>query len=349
MIAPSEKTVFAQAAFQFCGHLDDHLIATARDLVLVYFQTRFGSGDHLVRRYCDGRLVEERAFRSSRSIVFYYLRMWCLWRRELRRFVREKGSCTALFIHPLLAVLRVSPRRVRHVFWQWDYFPDGALVSRLFNAVARVSSRRVDDYHPLTAAIGRVMGRPDAKVVMLGMRRPAAFGSRESNRLLLVGQLRPGQGVEAVLRFLAEDSRFRLSLIGAAAAGFEREIGRLVRAGHLEGRVDFANRFISETELREVAKGCLAALAPYETNPSNLTNYADPGKVKSSLEMGLPVVMTRISEIAPFVERFRAGEVVDDLSGLGPALDRIRADYPAYLEGVRRFADHFACERIYAE
>ena len=60
--------VFAQASFQFCRHMDEYLVADTRYFGLVYFQTRFGRGGHMFRRYEDGRLVEERrlGFASSR-------------------------------------------------------------------------------------------------------------------------------------------------------------------------------------------------------------------------------------------------------------------------------------------
>ena len=59
--------VFAQASSQFCRHMDEYLVDDTRHFGLVYFQTRFGRGGHMFRRYEDGRLVEERrpGFASS--------------------------------------------------------------------------------------------------------------------------------------------------------------------------------------------------------------------------------------------------------------------------------------------
>ena len=57
--------------------------------------------------------------------------------------------------------------------------------------------------------------------------------------------------------------------------------------------------------------------------------------------MGLPVVMTRISEIVPFIARFHAGEVIDSVADLPAALSRIRRDPTSYFAGCRAFAEHF--------
>lgn len=339
-------SVFAQASFQFGGHMDEYLIRHARHLGLIYHQTRFGRGGHLFRRYEEGALVEERRLPSAKAIPLYYWRLWWSWHRELARFTRGKGRVMALFSFPLLAAGMMFRRNVRHVFWQWDYFPGGGITERMFNAVARHYAHRCE-YCAVSTAIAKAVGRPDAKVMRLGMVPPTRFGDPKSNRILMVGQLRKGQGVEDVLDFLAAHGEYSLSLMGAAANGFEKEIAERVAAAKMSDRVYFPNRFVSDAELREEAAKCFVSLALYDTSPGNLTHYADPGKVKSSIEMGLPVVMTRISETVSYVERFHAGEVIDSLLALPAALAKIRVDSVSYFSGCQTFAECFACNRYY--
>ena len=341
-------SVFAQASFQFCGHLDEYLIRHTRHLGLLYMQTRFGTGGHLLRIYEDGKLVEERRLSSAKPILAYYgLWLWH-WHRELKRFARRYEGTVALFEHPLGGVGQVLRRKVKHIFWQWDYFPSGSLVDRLFNAVARHCARTCARYIPLTEAIARAMGLPDAEPVMLGVTPPTRFGDPKSSRILMVGQLRNGQGVEDVLDFLAAHKEYSLLLMGAAANGFEKTVAERIAAADMADRIYFPNRFVTEDELRAEAAKCFVSLALYDTSTNNLTHYADPGKVKSSIEMGLPVVMTRISDIVPFVGKFKAGEVIDSLAALPAAVDRIRANYSQYQSGLRAFSEHFDCEKYYA-
>jgi len=342
------ESVFAQATFQYDGHLADYLIEHTDELALLYFQTRFGTGEHCLRLYRHGELVVERSFASPHGIIGYYLQMLRVWTRELNRFRRDRRQVLAIFNHPLLAFGCRLRRNVRTLFWQWDYFPDGVLVSRLFNAVARYYARHVDCYRPLTRAIGQVMGLPLAPVMSLGMREPDQSGDPSSRRLLMVGQLRPGQGVESVLGFLADNPEYSLSLCGRAVPGYAQSIRRIIIDAKLQGRVEFPDAVIPETELRRKAATCLASLALYDTGRTNLTNYADPGKVKSSIEMGLPIIMTRISEVVPMIERFRAGEIIDSVDELASAVAKIRSDPRAYFEGCRRFAGHFRHETVYS-
>jgi hypothetical protein len=112
-------------------------------------------------------------------------------------------------------------------------------------------------------------------------------------------------------------------------------------------RVEFPNRFVSQEELSDAAAKCFCGLALYDTSPGNFTHYADPGKVKSYLEMGLPVVMTRISEIVPYVEKFKAGEVIDSMTDIPDAVVRISSNPSVYAEGVRGLASHFEPNAYY--
>jgi len=343
------ESVFAQASFQFCGHVDEYLIRHTRHLGLFYNQTRFGKGGHLLRIYESGKLVEERRFSSARSIPLYYWRMWWNWHRELCRFSRSHKDVTAIFEFPSLAAGRWFRRKVRHVFWQWDYFPGRGFTERLYDAVAWHYARKCERYIPLTSSIGRVMGMSDVQPLMLGVTPPTRFGDPRSSRILMVGQLRGGQGIENVLDFIASHPQYSLSLMGAAAHGFEKVIEERIAVAKMADRIYFPNHFVSDAELREEAAKCFVSLALYDMAPSNLTHYADPGKVKSSIEMGLPVIMTRISDIVPFIKKFKAGEVIDSVDDLAAAIDCVRGNYAEYQQGLRAFAGHFDCERYYAD
>ena len=340
-------SVFAQAAYQFCGHLDEYLIHHTRHLALMRFPSRYGREDVSVQIYREGCLVEERQMAIAKEIIPYYFQMWRLWSRELSRFSRLHKGTIAIFTHPLAGVGMSFRREVRHVFWQWDYFPDGSLVSRLFNFTARHVAKRCWRYCPLTSAIGKAIGKNADSPVMLGVRVPEGAVAKPSNRLLMVGQLRKGQGVEHVLDFIASDQGYSLSLIGAAAGGFEKAISSRIDALNIQARVFFPNRFFTDAELQGEAARCCASLALYDVDKRNLTNYADPGKVKSSIEMGLPVIMTRISDTAKYIERFGTGVVIDSINDLPQAIKDICANQERYQAGLVSFARHFYYEDYY--
>ena len=355
--------MFALASLQFCGHIDEYLIENTRRLCLMYVLPRFGEQKQVIRRYEEGRLVEERILSSSQNIFRYYWLWFWHHNRELLRFTRGSKETTLVFAgHPVcffaMALMKML-RRVSYLYWIGDYFPDKSLVIRAFERLKRFYHDRVPFTYYLSDVINRKLNvgtlrdEPAHRTLMWGMRRfpmpDAGEAMAKSKRLLFVGLVRDGQGIENVLDFLAGNPDFTLSIVGVAANGYEETVGRMIAERQLSDRVYFPNRFHSQNELLEIAGKSLAGLALYSLGEENFTHYADPGKVKAYLEMNLPVVMTRISEVVPFIEKFRAGVVVDGMEDVGAAVRKIADDYPAYGEGVRRFNEHFEYTRLYAE
>lgn len=353
------ENVFAQASFQFCGHIDEYLIANTRHLALFYCQPRFGEHHHVLRRYEEGHLVDERVIRSSQGLFVYYW-LW-LWHHnvELWRFTRHRREATLLLCgHPVClfgsALMRLF-RRVRYAYAIGDYFPSKKLAIRAFERVKKFYHDRADFAYYLTDAINRRMNggivRTDAahRTVMWGM-KPFSDCMKHrsaSRRILFVGLVRPGQGVGEMLDFLSMRIDFSLALVGGAANGYGTTVERMIAERGLGSRVYFENRFHSERELRDIAKTCFCGLALYDTAPDNFTHYADPGKVKAYAELGLPIVMTRISDIVPFIERFHAGEIVDSSVDAGAAVEKIAADPQGYMQGIEAFNAHFDYRTYY--
>lgn len=272
--------------------------------------------------------------------------------RELWRCSHHhKSSTIAIFTHPIgcfgMSIQRLFSN-VKYVFWIWDWFPPLSLSLKIYAIVLKFYARRTDFTYTLTGSIAEKIGL-NVPVVMLGMKRlPCADADRSATRrILVVGQLRHGQGVEDALQLIVKHPEYSLTLMGMAANGFEHTINDYIHQNHIEERVSFPNRFVSQEELSKEATNCFCGLALYDMAPNNLTHYADPGKVKSYLEMGLPVVMTRISTIAPEIEKHKAGEIIDSLTELPSAVARIINNPLSYAAGAKSFSDHFEYEPYY--
>ena len=269
------ESVFAHASFQFCGHIDEYLIENTKYLTLIRFQTRFGNGGHKLERYENGVLKETRSLRSSHNIFLYYF--LCSWHHniELRRHIqRVKKTTIAMFTHPIGCFgfrLQKILGKVKYAFWPWDWFPPVRVPLKIYAAVVKHYIKRVDFPFALTEGISKEIGE-NVPVVMLGMKRLqcAETDRTRSKRILVVGQLRRGQGIENVLEFIAANPQYSLTLLGAAANGFESEIYSIINRTGTAGRVDFPNRFVSQEELSEAASKCFCGLALYDTASVNL-------------------------------------------------------------------------------
>lgn len=354
-------SVFALASFQFCGHIDEYLIENCRRLRLHYILPRFGGKPQVIRDYEEGRLVAERTYRSSKNIFLYYWLWFLRHSIELFRFAGGTKEVTVMLGgHPVCYFgmsLMSLVRKVKYVYWIGDYFPSTSIVIRAFESVKRFYNAKVSFAYYLSDAInakvnGDVVHKAGRQTLMWGMKPAYSNMSHEmrmSKKILFVGLLRDGQGIDSIFDFLVTAPDYSLSIVGFAANGYEKTVNRMIMERNLSARVYFPNRFHSQEELESIAKESFIGIAPYSTEADNLTHYADPGKVKAYLEMGLPVVMTRISAIVPYIEQYKAGEVVDSISDIGCAAMRIADDYAAYCDGVRRINEHFEYRRLYAE
>ncbi len=354
------KRIFSYGSLQFCGHFEEYLAAHTEDLLVYIVQPRVGATHNLLRRYRKGSLIDERPVRSSQNIFLYYALWFFNHVRFLLSFCPRHQPTIVFGGHPVvffgMRFFRLL-RPLRYAYWVGDYFPSRRPVIRAFEWLKRRYLRRVDFAYYLTDAINRVMNggmladTPSRRTVMWGL-KPYPRGPvppPEPFTLLMVGLIRPGQGIERLFAFLRERPAYRLAVIGVCQPAYFEELQRLLDESGLRARVQMPNRFYSEEELLAVARTAHVGLALYDTSAENFTHYADPGKVKAYAEMRLPILMTRISDIVPYVERFGCGEVIDRYEDLGAALDRIRVRYADYQQGIERFLEYFEFERYYRE
>ena len=133
-----------------------------------------------------------------------------------------------------------------------------------------------------------------------------------SDRIVFVGHLRRGHGLEKILlafsRALAIVPTARLVIIGdGPLAGFlhseARELGILAS-------VDFTGYISSRNLVSGIISSCGFGLAPYEPSSDSFTWFADPGKPKHYLSCGLPVIITDVPRISKAISEREAGLVI---------------------------------------
>jgi glycosyltransferase involved in cell wall biosynthesis len=351
--------VFLYASLQFCGHIEHYFVLETQDLLVFFVQPRIGPHTNIVRRYHAGQLLEERTVKSSQPLFLYYFLWYVNHIRELFKFSRRGMKTLVLGGHPVVFIGMSLYRRLRplvYAYWIGDFFPSKHPIIRCFEWLKKRIHDRVDFVFYLSNAINKAMNGelsnvPCRKTVMWGV-NPFPIGPRGERvpfNLLFVGLIRPGQGLELLLQFMSEHRDYKLSVIGVCPEEYHAILKATINRLGLQETVFFPNRFYSEEELLAVAKRSHVGIALYDTSADNFTHYADPGKVKAYAEMNLPVLMTRISDIVPYVERFCSGEVIDRIDQAGEALERIRQNYPRYQEGVAKFNAHFAYQPYYQQ
>lgn len=351
------NSIFLYASLQFCGNIEEYFAEHTKKLIVFIVQPRIQNKDNLLRVYKGGILVEERKIELSENIFLYYFLWYIRYLQFLFTYFSKKDRVTVITSHPV-SFFGMSLQRlllgVRFFFWI-EYFPRVTFVLRLFDDLKRFYHNRVEFVGYFGDRLNKMM---NGKVISTQRRKTVLWGIKPkivrtgvphgAPMLLFIGIVKESQGLDIVFEFLKTHRAYRLSILGMCDQNLYRRYKRLFKTHGIEKQIYFPNRFIPEEELQAMSKKCFVGVAPYTTGKDNGTYYIDPGKVKAYTEFGLPVVMSNTSSIVSYIKRFKAGEVINrDATDLARALERIRNNYPLYLEGVKKFNTYFYFDTYY--
>jgi glycosyltransferase involved in cell wall biosynthesis len=196
---------------------------------------------------------------------------------------------------------------------------------------------------------GNIRSEVQRKTVMWGvMPEIISKKKKDVNSLAFVGVVRKSHGLDIAFRLLSQHDELSLKIFGECSEKLYKEYSNLIQKLGIRPRVVFENRFYTISELKNALSSCCAGLALYDTSCDVPIFYTDPGKVKTFTQFGLPVIMTRTSDIVPYIEKYTAGEVVDRNPGaVYDAFMKIQKSNSKYTEGVRQFNGYFDCETYY--
>lgn len=354
------QSIFTYGSLQSAGHMEEYFSKHTRKLVIYIVMPRLNNQGNLLRIYQEGRLVKEEKVWSSGNFFFYYLSwLWHNWKFTLTYF-GSKEKFIVLSGHPIflfgMSVHKLLRPNTLYAYWIGDYFPPVNLSLRLFEKLKKYYHDRVSYAYYLSDTInkifngGNIMNDRWKRTVMWGVKPiiTRKRGFKGQFNILFVGLLKEGQGIEVILTFLANHSEYALKIIGICSDVLFRKYQALIGQYEIGDRVFFPNKFYSDTELESIAKDCHVGIALYDIGKLNATYYTDPGKVKTYMEMGLPVIMSRTSAIAPYVSKFGCGEIIDGHeTSLTRALTKIQHSYTSYCKGLKKFVDYFYFETYY--
>lgn len=139
----------------------------------------------------------------------------------------------------------------------------------------------------------------------------------EKNTLVFMGHLLPKQGIDMVIKKIPEIAKrvpnFKFKIIGGG--NYKNKLVVMAKKLLVEKYCDFMGRIKKNTDLEnEIAKSCVA-IAPYLKTSNSYTYYADPGKVKTYLACGIPVLLTELPWNAGDIEKRKCGMIISDDGG----------------------------------
>ncbi len=353
------KNIFLYASLQFCGNIEEYFAKNTQKLVVSIVQPRIKNRGNLLRVYKEGERVEEKVIKLSKNIFLYYFLWYFNYIKAIFTYFSREDSVVVITSHPIsffgMPIQRLL-RNVRFVFWI-EYFPRANLILQLFDDLKNFYHKRVDFAGYFGDRVNKLM---NGKVVNTKKRKTILWGVKPriirkgipqgQLAILFVGVIKESQGLNLIFSFLKENKEYKLNIIGVCDDRLYKKYKKLFAEYRITNQVYFPNKFILSEKLEVISKKCFVGVAPYLTGSMNGTYYIDPGKVKEYAELGLPIIMSNTSIIAPYVKKFNAGEIIKrDVGSLRIAIEKIKNNYDVYLEGLKRFNDYFYYEEYYAQ
>lgn len=184
---------------------------------------------------------------------------------------------------------------------------------------------------------------------------PTSLENFEAHSLVFFGGLMRKQGLqlglEALPRIAAEYPDTLLKIIGAGV--YEQELRRLIKQLSIEKHVLFLGPIEKHRTALEQVAGCAVGLAPYCEEAENFSQYTEPGKLKAYLSAGVPILMTRVPEIAPTLEAAGCAVVIPyDSQALAEAVISFFKDRERLMEYRLRalaFAARYRWSKLFDE
>ena len=270
-----------------------------------------------------------------------------VWTRSRRADVALVYSSPATAALPAM-VLKVL-RRTPYVLLVEDLWPDsvtatGFMRSRIarrliipaLDAFVRLTYRMAAHVAVTSSGMGRALvdrGVPADRVSLVynWLREEESLGSMQQSdghlHLVYGGNLGRAQGLETVVHAIAEvgDPTVRVSFVGDGVCRDELE---MLAEELIPGQADFRPR-VPLREFQEIARSASALVVSLAADP--LFDMTLPGKVQSSLAMGVPVIVSAGRDARELVDGAVAGWTAEagDVSGLAAAIVRAREAGPA--------------------
>jgi glycosyltransferase involved in cell wall biosynthesis len=349
--------------------LEGFLQGRTDELIFVAHPLFEGAGESQCRVYRGGVLVDSWTRRHSTGVKGFVEDLW----RTVRWCSRDKGV-SDLFIggDNLLALaglwLRWSGRVRSVVLYSIDFVPkrfENPLLNRVYHAIDAFAAEHVDVVWNVSPEIERARrdrdgARPVAPQIVVPVgahvgritRGPAAIDSR--HKVAFMGHLLEKQGLQLAIEALPliRSSVPDASLLVIGDGPFASALKSLAEQHGVADAVEFTGFVKDHEKIERMLAQSALAIAPYTPDPMSFTRFADPGKIKTYLACGLPVVLTDVAAIGAEVEAAGAGRVIPyEVQALADAVVSYLSN-PVMLEAARaaagRLGETFGYDKIFA-
>ena len=258
-------------------------------------------------------------------------------------------------------------RRVIH--WNVDFVPDRfgrSALTRLYDGLDGYCCTRADGRVELSEAarVGRVQryGLDDevpVEIIPMGAwisETPQAEAGRlPARRIVFLGSLVERMGIDLLISAvgLLRDMGSPVVLEVVGGGEILDRLRRTVVAEGLSDVVVFRGFIDDFREVLEILATASIAVAPYDVDPNSFSHFADPGKLKAYLSVGLPILLTDVPPNAHELQDRAGAEIIQpDAQQLAARIDTLLGDadvWTARHRAAREYAQQFDWGDLFRE
>lgn len=170
--------------------------------------------------------------------------------------------------------------------------------------------------------------------------------------IVYMGTLLKKQGVQLVIkafnRIIKKFPKARFLIIGSGE--YKNNLEILTKKLGLEKHVIFTG-YLDDNETKEKIAKAHIAVAPYNKKEDIFTYYADPGKVKYYLSLGIPLIITDVPSVAKDIAKEKCGLVINyDEKELTKAIEKYFSDFKFsidYRRNALKYSEKFSWDKLY--
>lgn len=227
--------------------------------------------------------------------------------------------------------LKVLGKVKKTVYWATDFVPEKRFESgfknKIYHWINTHGYKKADEMWDLSPRMAeareKFLGIQKAdykfhRVVPYGVWteriKRYSYAECEQKTLVFMGHLLEKQGVQVVIRTIPEIIKsipdFKFKIIGDGK--YKDVLVQLAKDLDVLPYCDFRGK-IGDIKIveQEIAKSCIA-IAPYIKKLDTWTYYADPGKIKTYLACGMPVLLTDIPWNTKEIEQSKCGVMINE-------------------------------------
>lgn len=312
--------------------LEEYLQKRVKNLVFIGHPFSYTKDARsFLRVYKNGKLTKETKFVDWKGseLSFYFkdvfLTLWWVLKfsSKVDYFVGvDNLNAFSGFILRLIG-------KVRHlVFYTIDYVPnrfENKVLNFVYHYLDRFAVRKSDKVWNLSSIMvderekRGVSSRYENKqiVVPIGTdisKKLLPFDQIDKYKIVFMGTLREGQGVDLLInampQIIKRVPKAHLLIIGGGP--LENEFKKIVKIKKLIKYVKFTGFIREFSDVESFLEDGAIAVAPYVDDNKTYTRYTDPGKPKDYLASGIPVVITKVPQVAYEIEKNKCGIAIND-------------------------------------